>query len=711
MAGPNVIHPPKRSADIKPRRFQLWFQKPQGDGWQAGWYRDSRYEPISMTEADGGEDSTLTLKRHLGSDPQVNGGAQIDVTGESWIPAGTRVKLEDVTREPHVTWFIGYVGQESSMIQSNPDGEHYSLTVYGPEWALAGSAVEGAWYANATTDAKVVRGVSEATDRASNKWHISHLPCVFNKDNLPNMSKETWTLATDGAAAGAVFVPGDRVARVGGTVKTQSQRWTAYKALRSVVEVFDGYNVISPTATSWPAIEKVLGSTAIGEVDVDGMTIPQAIRAILGPLGFGFRLDTQDDGHFRHSLHVYPLKAGNAGKKPYMAPSGTTVTDAQGSASELTRVELLRDSHNIRNAVDVYGQEERVQLTLTYKSGAAKNSLFPAWSITSKPLTDYIEGGVFKYAQLADPTGFRNEYHTSGRNFAVNRDVWRTFVFNEDGGMDLQGWGDSALPDVASLGLGDAYVRRPIGPKLTKSEVTGDYPPATVTMSTTVNGEKFTIDATEWFEILPDRAGIRLKADFFTPPSKKESIDTWCPFHEGLGDQYQASTNLDAVKDLSYLAMLNNALTDPPPGDSELELSVTGSLMSTNVWESSAGKVNTSPLHLPRYRLVRTGGFEKHTIRTGDAGGRDDTAQALAMAKAIRSADDCEAGNASLMCHTLNRTYYPGTVIPQTSGRVIKFQTDGQRKKYAPVVRRVTHHFGETNVTEVLLDSPLLRQT
>ncbi len=721
MAGPNLVHRKTESADIVPPFFTIYIARPAGaGGWQAEEI-DGRAQPVSMTEADGGDFSTLVLDIKLGADPEfpeIVPQVQADLV--KWVQAGTRVRLVDTSSEPGVEWFVGYVGQQNTLIQGSPQAELYQLTVYGPEWLLAGKVITGPWFANSATDSKIIRRIADPGLVFAN-WAFIHRPCVFNVDNLPNMGKELWKIAPpdsildDRAGGGAVFVPSDRRVVRGGAVVTEAQHWTAYRAVRSVVEAFDQYDVVSPDETDWLAIEATLGGVTIGEVDIDGMTVPEAIRAILGPVGYSFRLNVVNDalfGKFRHGLSVYPLKSNAAGKQPHLPPVDSDVTDAQGSRGEVSRVEFLRDSHNIRNDVLVLGSDEMVQVELTFRGDKANRDLHPAWSLHENSLADWFVGGVFNYTQVPTPEFFRAQYYTKGTDFQRHRDVWRTFVFNEDGSLDLEELGDDGIPDLRAFGLGDTLIKRPIRHQVTRSRITSEFIPAKITMEVFVDGlEWFQIDATPFFEILKDRAGIRLTKEFFSTSDDGKAIDAWRPF-ENIGNKGIVTQPTKDVKKLAYLTMLNNALNET--GSNELVLKVRGSMASTDAWETRATRLPNSPLHLTRSRLVRAAAFEKRTIRDGDLGvkdARDDSDKVSAIAKAIQYADDAEVGNGSIMIHHLSRSYPPGTVIAQTAGRVLKFQLDSQRKGASPVVRRVTHHFGETNVTEVLLDSPLLRLT
>ncbi|KKK59253.1 hypothetical protein LCGC14_3036260, partial [marine sediment metagenome] len=62
--------------------------------------------------------------------------------------------------------------------------------------------------------------------------------------------------------------------------KVQAVHWTAYAALRSLIEWVDDYDVISPE-TDWDAIADALGSAVIAETAVDALTLDEAIGDLL----------------------------------------------------------------------------------------------------------------------------------------------------------------------------------------------------------------------------------------------------------------------------------------------------------------------------------------------------------------------------------------------------------------------------------------------
>jgi hypothetical protein len=230
-------------------------------------------------------------------------------------------------------------------------------------------------------------------------------------------------------------------------------------------------------------------------------------------------------------------------------------------------------------------------------------------------------------------------------------------------------------------------------------------------MTVTTNGTTFTIDVSEHFEILTDRAGIRLKTDVFSI-TKDGAAEAWRPFQQKQGSTLPKTAAEEALGNLPYLDMLNNALTSA--GDEELVLTVTGTMAGGIAVRGESRQKTNSPLNLVRERLVRSKSLNRFSIQGAALGGedtRDDSTKALGLANTIQFAGDSEVGHGSIVFHHLTQAYPPGTVISQTAGRPLNFRLDGQRKNSAPVVRKTTHTFGETNTTEVLLDSPLLRLT
>ena len=447
MATSPVTNRRKPSADIISPLFRLFIAPPSGEGWKSE-YESDLYEPTRLIESDGGEYSTLEYRVVLGADPRIEGtDDQVRVETSKFIQSGSRIRLVDAAKDPPEEWFVGYSAQDYMIIQGSPQEERRTFTAYGPEWLLDKNVVTGKWFASNAADSAILGGALAKGDRYRSAVVQTDIPCVFNANSLPDMSGLGWALPTQyGGNDANVFTPGDRKSE---SEWLESKTWTAYKALRSTIEWFDDYEVISKNQTDWTAIKKLLDGITIGEVSIDGLPLLSAVRAILGPLGFGFRLAGKSDGSFKHKLEVYDRRADRVGQNPYLPPVGSDATDEKGSRGELSSIRFLRDAHNLRNVVTVCGQPEMVQTELRYYTWMFDlKDMAPAWDIEKHPIP-VDSDGKFNVTQLEDAEAFGNKYHSTGSNFPENQNVWRKFIFNEDGGAS-----GIALPDLPSFGLG-----------------------------------------------------------------------------------------------------------------------------------------------------------------------------------------------------------------------------------------------------------------
>ena len=601
MANPPAVNRRQATADLVPPFFKVYLAAPAGTGWLAERVGEF-WEPVSLIEADGGEFSTLTLRLELGSEPDLLLALQGRPEDVGSLQSGTRVRLVDEGQDPPREWFRGYIGQGSTLIQASPDAEQFTITAYGPEWLLAGKVVTGQWHTANRYFSIMLAG--NATFVPFQHVVELDLPAVFN-DGGPNMSPWNASLAwwidddSDGYYA-RTFVDTNWIGIRNGVEIGRAQTWTAYQALYATLLWYGGFDLFTAAIGELENIEATLKGITIGEVSIDGLPLTDAIRAILGPIGYGFRITPDADRDGEHSLHVYPLKSQLTGKTPYLPPIDSEATDAQGSRGELSRIDFLRDSHNIRNETEVCGSRKMVQLELGF-NGAMNQNLFPAWSTDSYPITSWLSTGVFAVAQVTNPQALEDKHHSKGKDYATHRDIYRTFIFNEDGGgLDYAWYGDDAMPEIGAYGLGEALIRRPIGPTLIRSGQTNDFLKPIIKMFTTTGGETFVVDVTEYFEVLKDRAGIHLKdtKDWFqTAATSTEGVWDWKPFSVLTSDG-KDSANKAAVKNLSYLTLLNNSISQA--GDLEMVLTVTGTMESTECVKATAGRLGTSPMALTR---------------------------------------------------------------------------------------------------------------
>ena len=695
---------------------------------------ETRLEPVRMRMGCNGEMSVLTLRYLL---EQADGYPAVDTEDARYLH-GKRIRLLDDEPTP-VEWFAGYTGQDSMLIQADPQNETHTVTVYGPELRLAQRAVSGQWHVKEATEDKIFDGTIADGDMVRANIYQSDLPAVFNEGNRPNMYDDDfdWVLATGGSTADgnrgcSVFdAPDRKVTASDGYVKAEAEFWTAYKALRSLVEWFDDGTVLKVTQAEWTAIETTLGATTrIGEVDVEGMTLLQAMRAVLQPLGFGFCIEpwSETAGSFLHKLHVENLRDAGTTVTLGLAPKGTGVSDAYAQAGAIERLDFMRDGHNIRNEVTVLGDFERVQVELVFDDDDAGRDLHPRWDTTTYSLGDWDTSNVvdLRDSSIAEANKRQacERYHRTGSAHQSYYHVWRSFAWNETGQFSEfihNGSGDPLIPDLpGEFGIGDGYncLRRPrpVGPTLVwQDDDRKQYQPAHVLLSVTVGSDVYAVDITDWCDIWKDCAGFTIvgtsawgkggPTDIFETKDGKSIDECWCPFRN-----YAVNSGIpDALRDTYYLTLLHNAIR--AGGDYRLELSLCGTIEDDKCVQATTTKQAGRTMPLLSRRVVRVEQFKK--VRTeddlpGTEDTRDDSSLVSAYAAALRNALEDEMGHGSITIPFLTKDYRTLVGVTATTGRAIDFDVDGGAEVNYPLVRSVTWTFGMSQATELTLDSNLL---
>jgi len=675
--------------------------------------------PLEMQWGSNGTLTTLTVRRELGGQ---SSGAQGHAEEQAHLH-GSRVRLVDDAAGQE--WFAGLLAMESMLIQAQPDNEQYTFTAYGPELRLQQKIVRGQWFATPSVDDSILAGGAGATLVRDNVIQTD-IPCVFNKGDRGNVFANTgqrWRLSTsdDVAAACAVFESADRRVIVDGTTKLDTGRWTAYLALRSLVEYIDDYDVISPTATDWAGIKSLLGTRQIGEVDVDGKDLLSAIKAVLYPLGFSFAIEPWSDGNWKHRLIVYNPKKPAQKKSPYFAPLNSDIADVANRA-ELQRLHFVRDNHRARNDVTVLGERAKYQVSLQYCSGST-TELWPVWDTTASAgnvasLANYATDNVidpFSFTATAAGDMF-NYFDPAGEHYGTFPHVWRSFAWNEDGALSefANSGGTPVIPDAA-LKIGGqtgsrARIARPIGPTLAyDDDAQAKTHPAKVILSVSTPEGTKSVDITEYCEVWEDRAGFTITRQLCeVGPTISPSV--WRPFEAVLKDSDDVDLGSGVMLgDISYLTLLHNTIRGSGTG---MTLRLVGTIDDDKCVEGVSHRMAASSWPLLAKKAVRIPTLRKRSeiyeIDDTTADETDDTVQATLLARQIRDAAEDELGHGSLMIPFLTRVYSPGVGIPNTKGRKVHLNTDGGGRLSCPVVHSVAFRFEQTNTTEIRLDSPLI---
>jgi len=701
-------------------------------------FPNRRLIPREMTWGSNGDLTTLTCRYELGA----KWGEAQQRAEDIWFEPGSMVRLVDCTAGRE--WFVGVLGAHGPLIQASPDAEEYRFIAYGPELRLRQKVVSGQWWADPSSDEKIRTGTFE--DFINTRAHVYHtdLPVIFNEGGKPNGSWQYWDISDAPLildlewTQGAVFQAPDRLTNMG-TTKYATRTWSATSALRSLVDWIDNYHVISPVATNWKAISAVLGDTQIGEVNVEGLDLLAAMRAVLAPVGFGFVLTPWSDGNvkppedegsetagacsYRHQLHVYPLKDPPAWRRPWFAPAGNTVTHAYGRAAEIQRLHFMRDNHNVTNDVTVLGARKQVQVQLSYSRDIT--DLWPCWDTTTYDLDDHANttdvvdpldigvdgtpaGATYCFSE-ASLKAFMQRYNPRGDEFHAYMHVFRSFCWNEDATLSdyAQSGGEAQLPDLSTYGIGDgtnyARIPRPIGPALEYKDATKTAKkPATVTL--TVGSA--VVDITGQVRIWPDKAGFTITAPFLTLSEEDGDVKEWMPFAkcQDAGDELRAT---------GFLTLLHRLLHTDYEGTT-MTIAIYGTIQDDRCVRGHSARASKGSWPMLAHRVVRDPNYQKRTVHAyreigASYDGADNSVQAALHALKVRDALEDEMGHGSIMIPFLTRAYPPGVGIPETRGRVVSFYVDGGRRLSCPTVRAVKFTFGQANTTELLLDSRVLQ--
>jgi len=400
-----------------------------------------------------------------------------------------------------------------------------------------------------------------------------------------------------------------------------------------------------------------------------------------------------------------------------------SVSSRQGQRALVQRVDYVRDLHHVANRVVVVGDRRRRQVALEFNyrtEGEGKRDLVPLWDTEEHDLANWAVDGVID-PTLWSATGshtaavFDRRYNKRGAEHHLYQHVFRTFVWNEDGAFCCMG---HPVPDLRDFGVGDGtnFIRRPrpVGPTFLRDEGDGRVRnfPARVQMG--IDNEDLELT---WLDVpeavvLPDRAGFTIVRNVLAGADEGE---TWRPYRGCLAKAADGQSIHDKYGDLTYLTLLYNTLRQEGV---RLRFRLIGSVECDDAVTAVAGReldsgwpfTATRILYVPsrfKWREVPEGtdlslGSDRHDRR-------DDTADAMALARTVREASQQALGHGSVVLRGLHRGYCPGMAVPGTTGRCIDFSVDGGGRSAYPVIVAVRYDFTEgVHKTELVLDSSLL---
>ena len=602
----------------------------------------------------------------------------------------------------------------------------------------------GQWHKTPTQDDAEIASSLTATDCVRNNTWQTYLPATFNPGGQPNASVSKWQLCEDWWYAASddnnkcrVFEPPGRKVYVTGSTSLvfQAEHWTIYTALRSLIEQFGGYGAISCEDADWLAIETTLGTTPLPEVCVQGLSLLEAMRAILLPR-FGFAIEPWRDelGSF-HRLRVFPLDQPATKKSPNLADiiGGQSDVDSEtGQCAQVQRLHFVRDNHNATSDITVIGDQHRLQVRLDYGSGtdsgeAITGILVPFWVSSPNALSGWTLASIFqpKAIEAGDVVGydentFATRYNKTGSDHLQYRHVWRSFCLNEDGCAlalghnipDLKAYGDTATPTAPAATTNWIRRPRPLGPLFMMEHDSAGVPQRMAPRVRMAIVEDGSVITDSWLDVSPvrqwaSRCGFTLgEPDLFN----------WYPWQEVAtrADDEAGSSGIP-YEQIHYLTLLNNTLEGS--GSLRLMLSFWGSIETDKTLTAQESPTISAdwPFYAKRVVSARGRFLYEDTLDDGGllsltaATTRQDSTAVVDFADEIAEASSAAVGHGSITLRSLTREYVPGVGIPATSGRVVDFDLVTNGSKY-PIVVGVTWDFGSYK-TELALDTPMLRLT
>ncbi len=716
-----TLRPIDRGAEQAPPTLRVLVRRGEhtldGPGWATP-EEDRTLIPQRMTWGHSGALSTLTLASELGRGPERAERLRPELAVTEAAEGDEVILVQDIGGES-VERFRGIVGQESILVQSNPDVEARTLTAYGPEIRLAAIAVHGQWHKTTAVDDKYIVETATASDLTEANVWAAGLPVVFNMDGKPNCSQATsrmgtdWSWTLNGIANGRVFEAPDRTVEASGSSDNAvaAEYWTADNALASLIGWYDTGAVLDTDSVT--AAYNVLPSRRLPQLVVEGMNLLEALTAVCKAVGYGFCIEPHhvSDSAAGYAIHCFPLHAaeptGASPRMPDISAGNVSIASEVGQAAQVQRLDFMHDSHNVRNKATVVGDVQRVQVALDYSPYTC--DLAPFWDTATHDLDDYDDGGVIE--DLDDDATWIDSYGTDGNDNLTYHHAFRSFIWNEDGAFS----GSLALsePDLSGL-IGTDYIRRPRPVGRTHcptADGTGSVP-AYVLMGLYPAGES-SVDTSTYIKapvaaIMADRAGFTINAP---------RLDKWRPF-ESFKD---LDDGREDYADITFATLLLSTMagTTAKPrlslllvGAIEADIGIEGAAarQAGSAWPLAAEVVAYNPEAF-RYHTVASGG-DPQNLGTAS---RDDSGEAEAHAEALRDMGEDSMGHGSLVLRQIVDAWRPGDAIAGTEGRRIPFAINAGGEqlgggRHYPIIHQVVWNFAEgVNKTELTLDSALLK--
>lgn len=384
------------------------------------------------------------------------------------------------------------------------------------------------------------------------------------------------------------------------------------------------------------------------------------------------------------------------------------------------RMGYLRDNHSVKNHIIVMGGVKLTERSLQFHETASTRDLHPYWDTATYDLDDYdsgnLIGGVNNWASDAKRLEWAQRYRLGGTDYLTYKHVFRTFAWNEDGGLSdiiKDAGGGPLLPTLTNYSRSanaELAMRRPRPSRFrvkyadnASSSTSGAFEPPLVELGIVDDSSSWIKAPSGSYTLDRHRCAIHFKV---------KDLAEWYPWLK-----VQIKSGGDTLHKLygalNFATALHNTLRN---SGNKLCIRLTAAFeMDDSVYYEQTRQLDSSWPFDAKQIIRKTDRFKYRDIAgaTTDPAAIDDGAADGAMdlySQKVRDAIEDATGHGSVSLRGLHRAYYPGHGLRKLEGRNIDLSLPGRRQNkaasIAPVIIGVIWHFqGGANKTELLLET------
>lgn len=496
-------------------------------------------EPVFMTEAGIGEVGEL----HCIADKHPEDAYAL-------VSEGYPIQLQDAN---NVVMFDGIVAKTT--LEISDKSENFTLIAYDHgSFILHRSSVRGQVYRSYNREVDFFEngaGTNSGLDPVADVQKIDS-PCIFNPDGKPNATQEAYSFSGDvNIPAGNstfLFEKPFRNETTSSSAPLFAIPWTVSMAVRYLLNSSTIAWSIDPTSYSDSVMNStfgVFGDPVVSNINVQGDTLLQALRKILEPYNYGYRINASLNGNGKQTFNFYYRGGGQTIKQLHLSARGS---DALASSSNTIHFRITNDASAVENTI--YGFGDSISITTLCHTDPPANTNFP---VLVQGWKDSDLNFVMDKDKDGNPTDIVNPFDSTFRRNYCNPDlITVTQGDDDDGPQNAYGVGRHWLVNLGEIPTetlepltSDLFGPNSINPRrlekpeiFTKTTAGGllSQVPITVEMSTD-DGQTWGIVEKDWYEIDKESIGI-----VFTKPGL-EKLGTWIEskqYTPGGGSYWQA---------------------------------------------------------------------------------------------------------------------------------------------------------------------------